>query len=149
MAITTQVSAECTWLCMFSSSDSTAATHRCRTGVMIFKSFISSTLTGKNGSLRLFQKARKPLEQHVNGSLKAANLIQRDQDSSGGRSSQFGKWMRPGQAKPSKLHQAQHYGPQHGITDFFTKSLATGSMCLSPSPQNWQVTHQLNNQNVH
>lgn len=63
---------------MFSSSDSRAATHICRTGVMNLKSFISTAVTGKSGSLKLFQKARKPLEQHVNDSSKAANLMYRE-----------------------------------------------------------------------
>lgn len=72
------VAAQCTWLRVFSSSDSRVATHSCRTGVMILKSFISASATGTNGSLRLFQKAGKPLEQRVNSSLKAANLPYRE-----------------------------------------------------------------------
>lgn len=43
-AATPTVAAECSWLCMFSSSDSGAASHSCKTGVMILVSFICSHL---------------------------------------------------------------------------------------------------------
>lgn len=113
------------------SPGSRAATHSCRTAVMILESFISATVTGKN---RSFKKPGSPWNRmqtaawrlHISHTERPGAPFHR------GRSFQCGQWLRPGEAKLSKLLQTQDHGPQRGLIDLLTQAFSRRIYVSSP-----------------